>query len=142
MARIEGERFELADLVGDELALAGRGRLRALARRALVGELAPGAEASRSRAQALRLAVRIEERALRIAPEQQLVLVLPVDVHQAIAELAKLRRGRGRPFTKPRERPAESIVRRSRQAPSPSSNVARREPVAQFGGAKRGRSPR
>src|SRR5438132_346788 len=42
--RLEAEGLELADLVGEELALARRGDLRALARRADFGGLAPLAE--------------------------------------------------------------------------------------------------
>ena len=118
----------------DELALAGGGRLRALACRALVGELAPGAEGLRDLGCKISgVAVGIQERALRVAAEQQLVLVLPMDVRQAIPQLAKLRGGRG-PAVDEAARAPTRIDRPAQQACAIALvEVARREPVAHGG---------
>src|SRR5438445_7945576 len=114
--RLEAEGLELANLVGEERALARRGDLRALARRADFGGLAPLAETGGDLARGgLGTGERIEEGALAVAPHELLVLVLAVDVHEHLAHLAQLRRGRG-PSVHERARAARRVDRAAKHA--------------------------
>jgi hypothetical protein len=82
--------------VGEQIALARGGALRLLPRGALVGELVPrGVARGDFSGRGLASAERIEQHPLAIALQEQLVLVLAMDVHQHLAQLAKLRGGGG-----------------------------------------------
>src|SRR6185369_2986530 len=68
LPRVEAERFEVADLVGEQIALARGGALRLLPRGALVGQLAPRGVARNDFAgSGLASAERIEQHPLAIA---------------------------------------------------------------------------
>ena len=115
--RLEGERLEVADLVGEQLALARRGRLRALARRRAARRRARHARERRavSRASASLPPKASSSARCAVALEQQLVLVLAVDVEQPLAQLAQLR-DRGRAPVHERARAAREVDRAAQEA--------------------------
>ncbi len=131
---VEPERFDFADLVRHELAFPGRCRLGAFTRRALLGETAPSGERFGGIARK-RLAsrVRIEERALVVAPQEQLMIVLAMDVDEAFPQLAQLRDGR-RPAIDERARAPSQVHRPPQQACAIALvQVLRGEPFAHRG---------
>jgi hypothetical protein len=113
---VEADGFEVADFVCEQFAFARGTLLRAFARRALRRRAAPRPMQRRHLAsELLGPGVGIEQLALALAPQQQLMVVLAVDVDEALAKFTQLRH-RGGAAVHERTRASRGIHRAAHEA--------------------------